>query len=156
MMKFSYAKLLVSIVLVLLYFLGVEVGFPDGGSIGHYVYPLCHVNVWHLSANVLCLWLVVCDLHLLSSYFVAVLCSFLPCFVNEPTMGFSGVLFAMVGMSWGRVRRFREMLWRNKWFLVVPLFVPHVNGVLHVYCLVAGWLLGRSARISAHLNGDWL
>jgi hypothetical protein len=57
-------------------------------------------------------------------------------------MGFSGILFAIVGMSWGRSGRFLEMLKRNMWFLIIPMFIPHVNGLLHVYCMLAGYILG--------------
>mgnify|MGYP006988863149 CR=1 FL=1 len=27
--------------------------------------------------------------------------------------------FAIVGMNWGSVRRFKDMLWKNKWWLVI-------------------------------------
>ena len=142
MIKFSYLKLFVSLLLVVIYFFFPQVGFPDDGLLGHLLYSLCHANVFHLLANVVCLWLIACDLRLYYSYPIAVLCSFLPCFVGEVTVGFSGVLFAMVGISWGDVGRFKEMVWRNKWFLLIPLFIPHVNGLLHIYCMFFGWLLG--------------
>lgn len=140
-------KGLVTAVLLLWYMLLPSFGF--GGSsdtttywTGHLFYPLSHANVWHLFANVLCLWMIPCRLHLLSSYAVAVVCSFLPCFLSEPTMGFSGVLFAVVGRSWGVTGRFRQMLWKNKWFLVIPFFLPHVNGFIHVYCMLSGYVVG--------------
>lgn len=143
-MKFSWAKVVVSVVLVASYFLLPNFGFLWGGTISeHFLYPLSHANVWHLAANLLCLWMIPCELHLFRAYAMAVVCSFLPCFVPALTYGFSGVLFAIVGMSWGRVRRFKDMIWRNKWFLVVPIFIPHVNALLHVYCMVAGYVVGR-------------
>ena len=160
-MKYSWAKLAVSMVLVVWYFGMPQYSFGgyDIATYGtiweHLLYPLSHANVWHLGANVLCLWMITCRLHLASSYFVAVVCSFLPCFVSEATMGFSGMLFAIVGMSWGRVGRFKDMIWKNKWFLLIPLFLPHVNGLLHLYCLVAGWLIGRCVG-NATYGTDWV
>ena len=161
-MKFSWAKLIVSVVLAVWYFAGPQYGF--GGCrqevttecTGHLLYPLSHANVWHLMANVLCLWMIPSDLHLTISFLLAVLCSFLPCFMSEPTCGFSGVLFAIVGMSWGRVHRFRDMLWRNKWWLIVPIFIPHVNALQHVYCLLAGWLIGRCFGKATYRTKDWV
>ena len=163
-MSYSRAKLIVSVVLAVWYF--AMPGFSFGGGCGdtatcwtgHVLYPLCHANVWHLLANIVCLWMIPCCLYLGSSYFVAVVCSLLPCFLDEGTCGFSGVLFAVVGMSWGRVRRFREMLWRNKWWLVIPVFIPHVNALLHIYCLVAGYIVGyyRKDNSLPKEVRDWL
>lgn len=157
-MKFSWAKLIVSVLLVVWYFAMPKYVFPDDGIIGHSLYEFSHANIWHLSANVLCLWMIPCGLHLLFAIIAAVLCSFLPCFVPEGTCGFSGVLFAIVGMSWGRVHRFKDMLWRNKWWLVIPIFIPHVNALLHVYCLVAGYAVGLfcQGRPFPHGFRDWV
>ena len=164
MMKYSLAKVIVSLVLMVSYFAMPQFAFGDGcGSTatywaGHVLYPLSHANIWHLLANVLCLWMIPCGLHLGSAYLVAVLCSFLPCFLGEDTMGFSGVLFAIVGMSWGKVKRFRDMLWKNKWWLVIPMFIPHVNALLHIWCLLGGFLVGYFWRDSLLPKGtkDWL
>jgi hypothetical protein len=42
------------------------------------------------------------------------------------------------------------MIVRNKWFLIIPAFLPHVNFLIHIYCLIAGYLYGYySQRISA-------
>lgn len=164
MMKYSLAKVIVSLVLVVWYFAMPQFAFGEGCGntatywTGHVLYPLSHANVWHLMANILCLWMIPCGLHLSVSYLIAVLCSFLPCFIGEATCGFSGVLFAIVGMSWGRVKRFRDMLWRNKWFLIIPMFIPHVNALLHIYCLMGGYLVGYFWRdnIAPHGTRDWL
>ena len=164
MMKYSLAKVIVSLVLVVWYFAMPQFAFGEGCGdaatywTGHVLYPLSHANVWHLMANILCLWMIPCGLHLSVSYLIAALCSFLPCFIGEATCGFSGVLFAIVGMSWGRVKRFRDMLWRNKWFLIIPMFIPHVNALLHIYCLMAGYLVGYFWRDNIALHGtrDWL
>lgn len=158
MMKYSLAKVIVSIVLVVSWVAMPQFTFPGDGISGHLLYPISHANIFHLLANVLCLWMIPCGLHLSSAYLVAVTCSFLPCYLGEPTMGFSGVLFAIVGMSWGRVRRFREMLWRNKYWLIIPMFIPHINALLHIWCLLAGWVVGRiwQERLLPCKLKDWL
>ena len=157
-MKYSLAKVIASVVLVVSYFAMPRFAFPGGGILGHVLYPLSHANIWHLAANIVCLWMIPCGLHLLSAYLVAVLRSFLPSFLVESTCGFSGVLFAIVGMSWGRVRRFKDMLWKNKWWLVIPIFIPHVNALLHIWCLFGGFLVGYIWRDNLLPKGtkDWI
>lgn len=130
--------------------------FPGGGIEGYMLYSISHANIWHLLANILCLWMIPCPLHLLVSFLLAALCSFLPCFVTEPTMGFSGVLFSMVGISWGMTGRFRDMLWKNKWFLVIPIFVPHVNAFIHLYCIVVGYLAGVVYGRLSFRGNEWI
>lgn len=141
-------KLVVGFVLVGSYFLLPKYGFTSSlhPLINHLLYPLSHANIWHLAANLFFLWLLPCKLYILTTFVCSVLCSFLPCFSSEPTMGFSGVLFAIVGMSWGKVGRFKDMLWKNRWYLVLPFFIPHVNAFIHLYCLLAGYMCGLCVR----------
>ena len=146
-MKVKFIKLVVSLLLVGSYFF-----LPKYDS--HLLYPFSHANVFHLMANILCLWMLRCKMHLPETYLIAVLCSLLPSFSlydgiagggftsEEPTYGFSGILFAMVGISWGKIHRFRDMIQRNKWFLVIPAFIPHINFLIHIYCLLLGYLYG--------------
>lgn len=145
-------KLVVSFILVGSYFLLPRYGFTfHGPLINHFLYPLSHANVWHLSANLLCLWMLRCPPHIMATFVCAVLCSFLPCpmlplwgtDVFQPTVGYSGALFAMVGISWGKIHRFRDMLSKNVWFLLITAFIPHVNFLIHLYCLLLGYLLGH-------------
>ena len=154
--KIDVNRLLVSLILVGSYFFFPKYGFTfKGDFIGHLLYPLSHANIWHLLANILCLWMLRCPLHLFVTYLMAVICSFFPSFClglfdgftlqSEPTYGFSGVLFAMVGISWGRIHRFKDMVLRNKWILILPAFIPHINFLIHIYCLMAGYLYGRYA-----------
>ena len=147
MNRYNSFKLLVSFVLVGSYFLLPKYGFTFSLQPieNHLLYPFSHANIWHLAGNILCLWMLRCPLHIYATYVCAVLCSFLPCFVAEPTMGFSGVLFAMVGISWGKIHRFRDMLKKNIWVLIIPAFLPHINFLIHLYCLLLGYLYGRYA-----------
>lgn len=142
-----FVKVGVSLVLVGSYFLLPKYGFTSfqmdaEGVKNHLLYPLSHANIWHLLANISCLWMINSKLHVAATFAMAVLCSLLPCFVSDPTMGYSGALFAMVGISWGKIHRFKDMIWRNKWILIIPAFLPHINFMIHLYCLVAGYLYG--------------
>ena len=139
------------------YFIFPKYGFTFHGEIiNNILYPLSHASIWHLAANILCLWMLRCPMRLAATYTIAVLGSFLPSFsiydcliqggfssLSEPTMGFSGVLFAMVGISWGRIHRFKDMVLRNKWILIIPAFIPHINFLIHIYCLLFGYLYGH-------------
>lgn len=138
----------VTVVLVLSYFFLPKYGYVGvlGNSTeelaNHILYPISHANVFHLTANILFIWMVRCDMRLLETITIAILCSFIPTLTTEPTMGFSGVLFAMVGITWGRVSKFKEMFLKNKWIFLIMLLVPHVNFLIHLYCLLAGYAYG--------------
>ncbi len=131
------------------------------GSIwGYLLWPLSHVNVWHLAGNLWVLWLLKGRLHLFWSYMMAVMCSFLPCVpgvwdllsAGEPldTVGFSGVLCAIIGIRWGVWcetslqidGHCKEAYWtfvkKVLPFIVIGIFIPHVNWSIHLYCLLAG------------------
>ena len=160
-------KLFVCLVLVGSYFLLPKYGFTAFSfslqppyfnlqpSTLNLLYPFSHANIWHLLANILCLFMLRCPLHIFATYTIAVIASFIPSFslygflcsdavaAQEVTYGFSGVLFAIVGISWGKVHRFRDMLTKNIWFLIIPAFIPHINFLIHLYCLLLGYLYGR-------------
>lgn len=164
MNRYVVYKLVISLLLVGSYFILPKYGFTfnNGCAQGgfdalapHLFYPLSHANIWHLLANCLCLFLLRCPLYIFITYSIAVVCSFLPSFSiydivtvpfvstgTEPTYGFSGVLFAMVGISWGKIHRFKDMMVRNKWILIIPAFIPHINFLIHIYCLLLGYLYG--------------
>lgn len=135
-------RIVISVILVLAYFLFPAVGYVGGVHGANFVYPFCHANIFHLLSNILCLWLLSCPLNILATYIIAVLCSFLPAFTSEPTMGFSGVLFAIAGVSWGRTGLFNEMCRRCLPLILITLFIPHVNAFIHTYCLFVGYLYG--------------
>lgn len=106
-----------------------------------FFYQACHCNVWHLMANLWCLWLIASSNYRVSArqcilaYSVSVLASFASC----ETEGLSGLLYALIGMlSWqaARIRTFH--LWMLG-FVSVGLLVPHrINVILHLVCYAAG------------------
>lgn len=140
------------------------VGETDGHTIGmiwgHLLWPLSHANVWHLAGNMYFLWLLKERLYVRECYVIAVICSFLPVVpgvwslfsAGEPlsTVGFSGVLCAMIGVKWGAwIRGCHGMTayWtfakRVLPFVAVGFLIPHVNWSIHLYCLLAGLAYGR-------------
>lgn len=154
-------KVLVGAVLVAWWLLMPAVGYMPAGEAawtaagtfwGHVLYPLSHVNVWHLAGN---LWFLYCirgSLHLGVSLVLSFFCSFLPVWgiwgIGE-TAGFSGVLCASVGIRWGAwcgrcgslaayLRFFKTVLP----FVAVGIVIPHVNWCIHLYCLLVGMVYG--------------
>lgn len=138
-----YQRIIITVILTLTFFLLPAEGYVSGGfSSANFLYLFFHANIFHLLGNLLCLWMLRCPLHILVACIIAVAGSFLPTLTSEPTMGFSGVLFAIAGISWGRIGRFVEMCKRCLPFILITLFLPNVNALIHVYCLFLGYLYG--------------
>lgn len=137
-------KIAITFLLTAWYFLMPKVGYMGFFPLWeHLVYPFSHANIFHLLGNLLCLWLLPCSLRVPKSYLVAVIASFIPLiFTEQPTMGFSGFLFAVIGMTWGRIRQFRKMCKKIAPYIIVTLFLPNVNWEIHVYCLLFGYVCG--------------
>lgn len=119
--------------------LGLAVGYTDSSLFPHLTFCIFHANVFHLAANALTLCLLrPAGRDLLSGYIISLLASFVAV-TAAPTVGFSGALYAMIGM---RTTLFRgRFTFPKAWFagfLLAGLFLPHVNGLLHVLCFVAG------------------
>ena len=166
MKRNTIEKIAVTLVLVLWYFLMPQTAcLPANEDLSHYTYLLCHANIWHLAGNLFVLWLMKGNLHLPSSLLIAVFCSFLPAvgsifdgfLLGDGTMGFSGVLFAMAGVKWGKY------IWRQtdkqlqhaatKKFMIqvlpfalVGVVIPHISWCIHLYCLLMGFVYGRCRR----------
>ena len=133
----------------------------------HLLYMWSHANIWHLAGNLLCLWLIRRKLYLYSSLVIAFLASFIPAFSIYGdvgvTLGFSGVLFAIVGTKWGlyigewsrqgatpMVRKHAgQFMMKILPFAIVGIIIPHVNWCLHTYCLLAGFAYGWFRRQGA-------
>lgn len=143
-------KALVTVVLCLWWIFGPVRGYGSGDMLGYVLYPLSHANVWHLLGNLFCLWCLR-ELHLAMAVAMAVACSFLPVWGFwdvGPTVGFSGVLFASVGVTWGRYCRrypagYRQFIRRVLPVVLLGAAIPHVNWCIHLYCVLMGFAYGR-------------
>lgn len=167
MRRETIEKCVVSYLLTLCFIFAPAVGYTNGdmeNGEDHLLYIVSHANVWHLAGNLLCLWLMRRRLYLYSSLMIAFLASYIPAFSiygdMGVTIGFSGVLFAIVGTKWGiyigewkrlgaypMVRKYmRHFLIKILPFALVGILIPHVNWCLHTYCLLAGFAYGWLRR----------
>jgi len=169
MVKRIIEKTAVTAVLVLYWLLGVQTGYQNGYADGtpvgtvmeeHVLAMVSHAGAWHLAGNLFVLWLIAGRLHLLPSLAIAFLMSFVPAFgivwpMSGVTMGFSGVLFAIIGIKWGIycrsfdpagtafVRRaVREFCVKVLPFALIGIFIPQVNWCVHLYCVLTGFAYG--------------
>lgn len=160
--KETIQKTVVTLVLVSWFLLMPHTGYcPDSNDLEHFTYLLSHANILHLAGNLFVLWLMRLK-NLYAALLIAVLASYMPAVgsiwdgfaFDSITIGFSGVLFAIVGTGWGwAIRNTDDTLQRTIWyrqfatkvlpFAILGLFVPHINWCLHTYCLLAGFIYGR-------------
>jgi hypothetical protein len=95
-----------------------------------------HANIFHLLANA---W----SIHLIKrakwipAYIIAVLCA-LP--FTDNTLGFSGVIFAALGIIYGRYPS-KLFVWAVAIVLVTGL-LPSIHVLFHLICLFAGFFVG--------------
>lgn len=166
-------KLTLTILVVVSFLMLPKVGYlplgHGGFDITHNIlFPLSHANVFHLICNILCLWQIrSVSRWVTPAVIISFLASFLPVLtlsfatdlisicsgavlseptIVQPTMGFSGILFAILGLQYGFYDKGRQML-RNTWFFfLITAFIPNIAVLFHIYCIamafVAGWVYG--------------
>ena len=116
-----------------------HIGFYSGSpTINHIIYSVYHANIFHLLINLIVLWNIKNRIDMLHSFLVAIIASFLPMYVNQPSMGLSGFLFAAFGIMWGNTGRFKEAAKKVMPFILVTMLLPNINGLLHLYCFCTG------------------
>ena len=173
MKRETIEKCAVTLVLVACWLFLPAVGYTNGDDANikvHLLYIVSHANIWHLAGNLLCLWLIRRELYLYSSLAIAILTSYIPAFSiygdMGVTLGFSGVLFAIVGTKWGlyigewsrqgatpMVRKYAgQFMMKILPFAIVGIIIPHVNWCLHTYCLLEGFGYGWLMRFT---HGCW-
>lgn len=121
------------------------VGLCNGCSLWQRLaYPFVHNNIWHAAANAYALWQCfkikkASKALLLSFYAVAI--SF-PFTVTEPIVGLSGMVFAYMGY----LAPYVVNRWRFNFVVLLyigaGLLFPNVAVALHLYCYVAGIVIG--------------
>lgn len=119
-----------------------HVGFYKGCPIeNHFLYSFFHANVFHLIINLMVLWNIRNRISVVPSLLIAVAASFLPMYVQEPTMGLSGFLFAAFGIMWGKTGRWKEAARKVSPFILFTMLLDNVNGLLHLWCFIIGFLV---------------
>ena len=137
----------IGVAVIILNIIGVRVGITAGGSLSdRLAYPFCHANIFHAMGNAYCLFLVTKSYRmsiaaLLTAYAIAVA---VPAFVlsTTPTVGLSGMCFALIGLPFWRVRR---KLYYNAWavgFIAITSIFNHIAAALHLWCLFMGEAVG--------------
>lgn len=110
------------------------------GLLPHFTYSFLHANVWHMAANLFVLWGVRQRMNVAVGYAIAVAASWLPMWADKPTVGMSGMLFAMFGIMWGKTGRWKEYLKAGMPVILIMMLIPNVNGLLHLYCYILGFV----------------
>lgn len=116
--------------------------FPGSCFASHLTYSFCHANIFHLAVNLVVLWSLRNRIYLCASFFAAVLASFLPAYVSQPTVGLSGLIFAAIGIMWGKTGRFWDSCIAVMPFIVLTMLLPGVNGTLHLWAYMIGFIIG--------------
>ena len=91
-------------------------------------------------ANLFVLWNIKQKMDAVSGFLIAVAASFLPMFTDKPTVGMSGLLFAMFGIMWGERRNFKGFLKAGMPVILIMMAIPGINGLLHLYCYLFGYI----------------
>lgn len=141
-------KLIITTILVVRYLLFPKVGFNPEGMAGfdiynNIVFPLSHANIFHLLCNILCLWYIRrLSFYLPPAIAISFICSFFPENIHN-IMGFSGVLFSIIGLIYGENNRGYDMIKNNWIFFFVTAFIPNVAVLFHIYCLIFSFFIGK-------------
>jgi len=117
------------------------IGLRKGaGIVARLCYPFFHVSLLHAAVNVWCMLQVVFCWrtplrHIVTAYVIAVLA---PALTTTPTLGLSGVCFALIGRSLFRLNSPWVIVAWVAGLSIVQALLPGSNVVLHLYCFVAG------------------
>lgn len=127
--------------------------YPGALFVNRFTYHFFHVSFLHVLLNAWCLlsvvflydisWLTLLGAFLMAASFpVDSLSVILPCAFSLPTIGLSGVCYALMGrIAFMTERKIYYQLWL--WFYIALGFAfPNVNGWLHLYCYLVGLFIG--------------
>lgn len=121
-------------------------------SARNFTYHFFHANALHLFLNLWCFLSCVClaDVSAAKLFAAYIIASTAPALSTVPTVGLSGVCFALLGfVMW----QSRNKLEYNAYVLlgiVLPLItISHaVNNLLHLYCYAVAVIIGSLRRVT--------
>lgn len=116
----------------------------------HVIYNFFHANIFHLIINLMVLWGIKNKLRPHIAIPIAVVSSFLPMYVSEPTMGLSGYIFAELGLMWGNTEHWKGAIRKVLPVIIITMLIPNINGLLHLYAFFIGLVFLYIAKAAAH------
>jgi membrane associated rhomboid family serine protease len=131
------------------------VGIYTGCGLGcRMLYPFYHANLLHALLNAWCLLSVIFiyDISLLRFILAYIIAVTIPpfCLSDTPTVGMSGLVFALFGSISFEVQRKAYYQLYMLAYLVAGFLFPNTNALLHLYCYMAGGvvaLLNKPVKI---------
>jgi len=117
----------------------------DGGVLPRMLYHFFHANFLHALCNVWCLLALVFYYHIRWPEFALAwaVAALVPAFcITAPTVGLSGICFALMGIVFPRVARKGLYLSWMAGFLALGFLFPAVAAVLHLWCFAIGCAVG--------------
>lgn len=152
------AALVLSLAVMLVFLLGKLLGWDMTlwGIDAHFSWPqrltyhFAHASLIHAGLNVWCLLSIVFTFDVPISYLIwaYALASSCPCLIlgSQPTIGLSGICFALLGLVSWQANKVRYHLWVTLFialgFLTTLLFHFAIANLLHAYCYVTGVAVG--------------
>lgn len=125
--------------------------YEDCHFYGRLLYPFFHASFLHALLNAWCLlsiifiypvssWMLLGAYIISASFPVGLFASLYD--ASLPTIGASGICYALIGRLSFVVRR--KLLYQSwaLFFLCIGFFLPYANAWLHLYCYLCGLILG--------------
>lgn len=126
----------------------------------HFTYHFFHANALHLFLNLWCFLSCVflADISVRRLFAAYIIACTAPALSPVPTVGFSGVCFALLGLIMWQSKNKLEYNAYVLLGIVLPLVVvPHaVNNLLHLYCYAVAVILGAFAQLSRNSKSSQL
>lgn len=143
-MKYIYKASITALMLLGFVFLTQEgQGYTwNEYNINHVLYMFTHANIFHLAANLVCLWAFKKQINIVA-WMTAFIVSFLPSFSEYPVVGMSTLLFAHIGTTWAPSRQLGNMCKKVLPIAVLCGLLPGICLAVHVYALFCGYFLQR-------------